>query len=308
MPITVTCHCGAQFRAKDEHAGRQTRCPQCGETMTIPLEADAADDYADNVDAFPEVDDDAAAASGSARGSRWSFKRASGETLLGMNRTCGTVMLLLGLVMVLVSRGCSTLAGRSKSSAAAKYQLLQNEFSDKQAAKRADVEETIAELNETRTDLRNQIVDVQRREERDAIQKQLSEIDKKLNDERKSLRKIEADSLKEQRRLQRGKWREQYESARDSSLYKSTGSYWREWMFVIGTVILAIGLLTVGFTGRGAERTICLIMIAIITFSLYIGGVAWLDAIYDSVESTRRVSPRLLQPDNRVEPIGRKRF
>ncbi len=59
-------------------------------------------------------------------------------------------------------------------------------------------------------------------------------------------------------------------SARDAILYKDAGSYWREWCFVIGTVILAVGLLTVGFTGRGAERTICLIMIAIITFSIYI--------------------------------------
>lgn len=294
MAIIVTCTCGAQFRAKDEHAGRQANCPHCGESMTIPMEISDDSEGGPDVEDYPEEGDPPLP-----RKKRSWFKPGTGNTLLGMNCTLGKILLLLGLVMVLFSRGCSTLAGRAKSRANAKFELLQNEFADKQAAKRADVDETIAELNDSRTDLRSQLVAARDRESRDEIQKQLTEVDKKHAEERKSLRKIESDSLKEQRRLQRGQWREQYESARDSSLYRNTGSLWREWFFVIGTIILSVGLLTVGFTGQGSERTICLIMIAIITFSLYIGGAAWIDSIFDAVESSKRSTPRLTVPEAR---------
>lgn len=37
MPIAVACPCGKQLRAKDSHAGRTARCPQCREPVRIPL-------------------------------------------------------------------------------------------------------------------------------------------------------------------------------------------------------------------------------------------------------------------------------
>ena len=46
-------------------------------------------------------------------------------------------------------------------------------------------------------------------------------------------------------------------------------------LFVFGTIVLSFGLLIVSWTAQGAERWICLIMLAIITFSLYVGGIAW---------------------------------
>lgn len=37
MPIALMCpHCTADFRVKDEHAGRRTNCPKCGQAVTIP--------------------------------------------------------------------------------------------------------------------------------------------------------------------------------------------------------------------------------------------------------------------------------
>jgi len=40
--ITFTCPCGKQLAAKDEHAGKQTACPACGERLPIPA-ADQGD-------------------------------------------------------------------------------------------------------------------------------------------------------------------------------------------------------------------------------------------------------------------------
>jgi hypothetical protein len=37
MSIVVTCRCGRQLRAPDEHAGKQVKCPACGAPLTIPL-------------------------------------------------------------------------------------------------------------------------------------------------------------------------------------------------------------------------------------------------------------------------------
>ena len=46
--------------------------------------------------------------------------------------------------------------------------------------------------------------------------------------------------------------------------------------FVAGTMVLTAGLLIVGLTGQGARTWICLGILAIIAFSLYVGGTAWI--------------------------------
>ena len=33
--IDVTCECGKRFRVKNEHTGKRTRCPSCGERITV---------------------------------------------------------------------------------------------------------------------------------------------------------------------------------------------------------------------------------------------------------------------------------
>jgi hypothetical protein len=36
VPILVTCECGKKFRARDEDAGKRSRCPGCQRGVTIP--------------------------------------------------------------------------------------------------------------------------------------------------------------------------------------------------------------------------------------------------------------------------------
>lgn len=44
--INYTCTCGKQVRFRSEHAGRKTKCPECGTTITVPdAETDDLDDY-----------------------------------------------------------------------------------------------------------------------------------------------------------------------------------------------------------------------------------------------------------------------
>ena len=54
---------------------------------------------------------------------------------------------------------------------------------------------------------------------------------------------------------------------------------WLEVLFVLGTVCLSTGLLITGLTAEGAGRWIAMVMLAIIVFSVYIGGTAWMASI-----------------------------
>ena len=36
MAIKISCSCGGRFKAKDEHAGRKVKCPQCQQMLVVP--------------------------------------------------------------------------------------------------------------------------------------------------------------------------------------------------------------------------------------------------------------------------------
>ena len=63
--------------------------------------------------------------------------------------------------------------------------------------------------------------------------------------------------------------------ARPNTDHKING-YWRELFFVFAAIVLSLGLLVVSWGAEGAERWVTLMMLAIITFSLFVGGLAWI--------------------------------
>ncbi len=50
MPIAVACSCGVKLKAPDAAAGKRVKCPKCGNPVSVPVPAPAAD--------FEMVDDD----------------------------------------------------------------------------------------------------------------------------------------------------------------------------------------------------------------------------------------------------------
>jgi hypothetical protein len=46
-----------------------------------------------------------------------------------------------------------------------------------------------------------------------------------------------------------------------------------------------LGLLVTAATGTWPERIVCFVMLAIVTFSIYIGGVAWLGSAATTIKS-----------------------
>lgn len=86
--------------------------------------------------------------------------------------------------------------------------------------------------------------------------------------------KLNKERTAEQQKLTKGEWRTLTRDARDAEVNKDIYGYWLAWLYVIGSIALVVGLLLVAFHGTGAERLVCLIMIAIITFSIYVGGLS----------------------------------
>lgn len=88
--------------------------------------------------------------------------------------------------------------------------------------------------------------------------------------------KLKAEKDYESKELENDKWLDLQASADNAKTNNILWSYWREWVFVIGSILLVVGCLSVGFYGAGAERVVGLVIIALITFSLYVVGVAWM--------------------------------
>ncbi len=68
------------------------------------------------------------------------------------------------------------------------------------------------------------------------------------------------------------------DKARDAGYAKRIHPYWHEWLFVLGSLVLVYGLLITGFGAAGPEKIVALVMLAILTFSIYVAGAPWLSA------------------------------
>ena len=98
---------------------------------------------------------------------------------------------------------------------------------------------------------------------------------KKIDDLNKRRTDLAASAAKDRKAKQDGEWRELEIAARMAAADHKINGYWREVFFVFAAVVLSLGLLVASWGAEGAERWITLMMLAIITFSLFVGGLAW---------------------------------
>jgi len=173
----------------------------------------------------------------------------------GLARLVGIPLLMFGIVLVVFSRGLDSLGNRGVARLQAKSAAAVDQFNDTWETKQLALEAQIDDLQDED-------------ELSDSQQERLT----KLTEERSELSEERNDTRNE---LERTDWRQLKIAARDADRNNAMWAYWREWLFVLGSLLLVVGLLAVGFYGSGPERLICLIMLAIITFSLYVGGFAW---------------------------------
>lgn len=250
MAHEVVCPKGHRVQITEAHFGRQVRCPTCNEPFVAPdlgAQEGAAESGEPSASGLPQVD-----TSGSAR----RFGSSSrGPGLMGFSLAAGRPLVAIGLLLVLVSRGCDSVGRRGIGRADAKARMARTKFSDKweEEARRLD----------------QRIEDLYDKEDRTTAD------DERLAELREQRSKLGEKRRKEEEEFE-PTWRKLQNKARDAAANNQMRGWWYEILFVIGTIILTFGLLAVSWNAQGAERWVCLIMLAILTFSIYIGGIAWI--------------------------------
>jgi hypothetical protein len=161
----------------------------------------------------------------------------------------GQPLLLAGLLMVIGTRGCE--------SAAMRYA--------ERLASRVDVVETRleAEWQRKRTLLEIQVRGLEERPQLNPAEQQ------RLTDLNADIRQLDEQRQADLEKKRTGEWKELVNAAREARAGVVMWNFWRTGVFWFGTLVLAVGLLTVGFTSSGPERWMALAMVTAILFSLY---------------------------------------
>ena len=226
MAHEVTCPNGHRLQVRPEHVGLEVRCPICKATLIVPP-LDPGEGPSPPGQPAPMSHANPATPNTGV------FSSMQQHTA-GMLKVVGYAGLVLGLILVIMARGCDSLAARSEASARAKLAAAQSDFE-------WEWDDRIAEAK-----------DMQERS--------------KLRDQQTEARET----------LEKGEWKSLRRSAEDAKYTSARWGWWFELMFLLGTIVLVMGLLITAVVGQGAERYVCLIILTIITFSLYIIGSAWL--------------------------------
>jgi len=167
----------------------------------------------------------------------------------------GYALVVVGIMLVLTARGCDSLGNRNVARLQAKDALAKSKFDRKWEREQSEIRSQIAEIqNKDEPDPE----DVERTAE---LQKQLAEV----QSNRDKARDVE----------KRDNWAKTEGAAQDAQHNNAGWGYFREMGFVFGSMVFTFGLLCTGFTSTGPDRWISFVMLAIVTFSLYIWGFAW---------------------------------
>jgi hypothetical protein len=156
--------------------------------------------------------------------------------------------LVVGLVLVLTAKGCDGLAAKHVARVQGQVDLAQRLFDEEREQAVLDVQ---LELDDPKTAASRKA----------PLQKLLQEVQDEFD--------------KRRRELQNGDWRLATNAAARAGAENRAAAYWRELAFVVGTILFALGLLARAAVGQGAERWLAFGLLAIIVFSVYIGGTAW---------------------------------
>lgn len=250
MAYEVSCPNGHRLQVTEAHFGERVNCPTCNESFVVPFLGGmppATPPTTPPQPGRPRLDPN-----------RWANPEVVSK-LSHYSLMAGRPMMAVGLVLVLLSRGCDNISKRGVERANAKVKAAQEAFEDDWERQRLDLRDKIAALEE-------------KKEPKAEDQKTLSELKTQLTD-------LSTKQEKAKKAAESGSWRDLKTNARVAEANQRINGYWRELFFVFSSIVLALGLLSVSWTAQGAERWVSLIMLAIITFSIYIGGIAWASGV-----------------------------
>lgn len=190
-------------------------------------------------------------------------RRPASENLFERFKFIGYPCLVAGFMLVITGKGCDSLGQRWANRLSANSRIAETKFNSTYEKKINAYQAQIDEINDSDNPDANRISD---------LNKRISDLNKERS--------------KERQRLMRTTWYDLKTSASMAQANNQAWGFYRELIFVGGSMVLSIGLLIIGITGANSERWICLIMLAIITFSIYIGGFAWFSSIQGNIPTS----------------------
>lgn len=247
MPYEATCPKGHRLQVTEAHFGERVMCPTCGEPFVVP-------DASSKIPGSGSLPQSSGKAGLDYR--RW---KASFEAFSGLARPsllAGRPMVAVGLLLVLLARGCDSVSRRGVDRADMKAKVAREQFDDEWQKTRLDLEEKLAALEDNK-DSRSQDF------------KAIADLKTQLSD-------VAGRQAKARKLAESGTWRALDANTRAAKASQQIDGYWREIFFVFASMVLATGLLMVSWSAEGAERWISLVLLAIITNSVFIGGTAWI--------------------------------
>ena len=140
-------------------------------------------------------------------------------------------MVAIGLVLVLLSRGCDAIGQRGVDRAEAMARKAVAQFEDDSKTKDIELQRQIDEIT-ARGNLK-------------------PEDQKKIDDLNKRRANLPAALAKERKAKETGEWRDLEIAAHTASTNHKINGYWRELFFVFAAVVLSLGLLVVSWSAKG---------------------------------------------------------
>jgi cytochrome bd-type quinol oxidase subunit 1 len=168
----------------------------------------------------------------------------------------GRVFLGLGLVSVILGRGCDVVAVRAVERANSRLKLEQLEFDEKWDRQENDLERKLEAIRQK-----------EKPEPNDAAQ--ITSINEQLS-------KLRKDRSRASEVFRQTTLRDLQFAATQASYKQVLSSYWHAVLYVFGSLLLAIGLIAASPTAEGAERWVCLAAMLVLMFSLYVFGMGWI--------------------------------
>lgn len=276
--VEVRCPtCGKVYHLAEGMIGRKAQCKQCGAIFVVPESPPRPKPAPQTEPAEAEPVEPAPAEpppEPPAAEERDRPARRSTRPLVSAAGALGpaNILLAVGLLLAIGARGCDSIGERGVDRAQARLQSAKTDLSREIEAAVAskDIPRRIYEAKKELAELDPDDADAAGRKAE--LQKELQELD----EERKEVR---SGFSARRAKLRDGEWKDRERAVRDSRVGNDYWGYWRECAFVVGSALLVVGCLLVGWKGTGAERIVCLVIVAIVVFSLYVGGLAWLGSV-----------------------------
>ena len=244
--MITNCPNGHRVEVPAAQLGLETRCPTCSQTFVVnDVGPDGTTTHTGDRERAPGT-----AVHARAAWDRWADRL--NLDVLETLRPAAQLLLLLGLLLALISRGWDSVGDRNATAANARVQAAVADWNDEwedRLDRISEEEKTLRETENLSADDRQRLADLR-------VKRQ------NILDERAADRAKEID-----------KWNDLERSARETQSENQVMKPWREAVFVFGTILFALGLLVVGYTTEGPVRWFCLVLLSIILIGLYLGNV-----------------------------------